>query len=121
MRMRWVQTILGAALLLALPAVASAAEASHRCADGIEVYMSPPKAAQGKVVVVEVRAAAPLGQLRGQWNGRRLEFWGDTAGGQRALLGIDLNQKPGELLLPTAVDSRHCPVYYAYTRLGHLP
>jgi len=87
-----VQIVMVAALLSAAPAAASA------CADGIEVRFTPERAAQGSVVLVEVRAAAPLEGLRGQWGGRPVHFWSDgTPGGaHRALIGVDMNRVPGK-------------------------
>jgi len=103
MKACWVQTVSAAAMLLAPPVAGLAAPpmAVWACADGIEVRFRPEKVAQGSVVLVEVRAAAPLEGLRGQWSGETVLFWsGDEPGSPlRALIGVDLSRRPGKALL----------------------
>lgn len=78
-----------------LPTWLPAAEALP-CGEGVEVRLSTPAAAQGRVVLVAVRSARPLRELRGAWSGQALRFWQEEAGSeQRALLGVDLEQPTG--------------------------
>jgi murein DD-endopeptidase MepM/ murein hydrolase activator NlpD len=102
MKAGWVQAALVAGLL-APPVAGLAAPEAWACAEGIEVHFNPERAKQGRVVLVEVRAAAPLEGLRGEWSGRTVHFWSEgapgsppaTAGRHRALIGVDLNRGPG--------------------------
>lgn len=105
MKRGWVHAALGAALLLAAPEV-------WACADEIEVRFSPQKATQGSVVLVEVRAAATLKGLRGQWSGEPVHFWsGDEPGSPlRALIGVDLSRLPGKGLLKVTAERGEEPV-----------
>ncbi|MGH9787649.1 MAG: M23 family metallopeptidase [Candidatus Acidiferrales bacterium] len=100
MKRCWVHAALGAALLLAPPM------AGWACAEGIEVRFRPERAAQGGVVLVEVRAAEALEGLRGHWGGETIHFWSDAeaGGAQRALIGVDLNRLPGKALLKLSAE-----------------
>ena len=90
MKSAWVHAIVLWGLLAWAPG-------AWACANGIEVRFTPEKAAQGSVVLVEVRTAAPLEGLRGQWSGETIHFWSDGLPGspQRALIGVDLSRLPG--------------------------
>lgn len=105
MKRCWVHSVLGAALLLAPPA-------GWACADGIEVRFSPEKPSQGSVVLVEVRATAPLEGLRGQWGGETVYFWSDGEAGSplRALIGVDLGRLPGRARLKLTAERAGEPV-----------
>ena len=107
MKSCWVHAGLGVALLLGL-----AAPEAWACAEGIEVRFTPERPAQGSVVLVEVRATAPLEGLRGQWGGETVLFWsGDGAGGPlRALIGVDLSRLPGKALLKLTAERGGEPV-----------
>ena len=107
MARRWVQATAGAALL-ALPC--AAAEKKYTCAASVEVRLNPSTVAPGGVVVVEVRGAQPLESLRATWKGKPLHFWsGAEEGVQRALLGIDLSQRPGAVALNVTVPRAGAP------------
>lgn len=101
MKPYWVQAALGAALLAAAPAAAWACTA-----EGIEVRFTPVTAAQGTVVLVEVRAPMPFANLRGHWSGETVRFWSDAepGGPLRALIGVDLNRLPGKALLKLTAE-----------------
>ncbi|MGH9778330.1 MAG: M23 family metallopeptidase [Candidatus Acidiferrales bacterium] len=107
MKPYWVHAGLGAALLLGL-----AAPEAWACAEGIEVRFAPERPGQGSVVLVEVRAKAPLEGLRGQWGGETVLFWSDTeAGGPlRALIGVDLSRLPGKALLKLTAERGGEPI-----------
>ncbi|MBI2955799.1 MAG: M23 family metallopeptidase [Acidobacteria bacterium] len=87
-----------ALLLLVSPVAAGAGAAENRveCA-GVEVRLSAAAARQGSLVLVEVEAGMPLTELYAEWRGAPLRFWGEENPGRtrRALLAIDLEQKPG--------------------------
>jgi murein DD-endopeptidase MepM/ murein hydrolase activator NlpD len=66
------------------------------CAEGVELRLSSADSVQGGLVLVEVRSARPLSELKAAWVGQPLRFWqGDTTSTQRALLGVDLEQQSG--------------------------
>ncbi len=93
-RMR-VHGIVGLLIFTTLPGVA--AEKEQGCGAGVEVRLSVPTVAPGGVVQVQVRGAE---SLRAEWKGKPLHFWSDAeVGVQRALLGVDLAQKPGVVTL----------------------
>jgi len=95
-----------ALLSLVGDATAAAAE-SVACGDGVEVRFSLPgnenvaAAAQGRVVLVEVRSGEELQVLQAAWVGQRLNFWQESASTRvyRALVGVDLEQKTGQFPL----------------------
>ncbi|MGH9804755.1 MAG: M23 family metallopeptidase [Candidatus Acidiferrales bacterium] len=94
------------ALLVSLGG-ASAAAASVPCGGGVEVRFrlpggeAAPAAAQGRVVLVEVRSGGGLRELQAAWVGQRLHFWQEHASEQvyRALVGVDLEHKTGQFPL----------------------
>lgn len=98
------------ALLIPLSGVNAAAEESVPCGDRVEVRFSLPgeergaAAAQGRVVLVEVRGGE-LRDVQAAWVGQRLHFWQESASAPeyRALMGVDLEQKPGEF--PLTLDA----------------
>ncbi len=110
MKRRWVQGVVVAGLLLAPPL-------ARACADGIDVRFNPESARQGSVVLVEVRAAVPLENLRGQWSGETVYFWSDGGPGasQRALIGVDLSRLPGQALLKVTAERDGKPVECSVT------
>ena len=95
------------ALLSLLGGASTAAAEGVACGDGVEVRFSLPgnenvaAAAQGRVVLLEVRGAGELRNLQAAWVGQRLSFWQESASAQvyRALVGVDLEQKTGQFPL----------------------
>jgi murein DD-endopeptidase MepM/ murein hydrolase activator NlpD len=81
---------------------------SHDCGNGVSLRLSSPAALQGGLVQAEVRGAPPLTGIDAKWADHALPFWPvapsakvqgtrvQRANIQRALLGIDLEQKSGE-------------------------
>jgi len=66
------------------------------CAEGVELRLSSGDSVQGGLVLVEVRSARPLSELKAAWVGQPLRFWhAGAADTQRALLGVDLEQQAG--------------------------
>jgi len=91
--------------LLGSPGGTSAAAESVPCGPGVEVSFrlagaeAAPAAAQGRVVVVEVRGE--IEELEAAWVGQRLHFWRESASAaaHRALIGVDLEHKTGQFPL----------------------
>jgi len=72
--------------------------ASRDCGTGVSLRVSSPAASQGGLLQAEVRSARPLTILDAQWADHALPFWPDPrrTNIQAALLGVDLERKPGE-------------------------
>jgi murein DD-endopeptidase MepM/ murein hydrolase activator NlpD len=82
---------------LAFP-VGSVAKEASSCSAGNEMHLSAPESSQGSLLLVEVKSAKPLAEIRGDWGGRRVPFWQEAGGEllQKALVGVDLEKAPGE-------------------------
>jgi len=67
--------------------------------------LSSPQSSQGSLLLVEVRSAKPLAEIKGEWNAKEIPFWQEPGAGakgsdvRRALLGVDLEQAAGEYKL----------------------
>lgn len=64
--------------------------------------VNPPRATQGGLVVAEVRSSDQLVSVKGNWNGREVGFWAESAVGPdgkmqvwKGLLGVDLEKPAG--------------------------
>ena len=59
--------------------------------------LSSPVSSQGSLLLVELRSARPLTEVKGDWGGRSVPFWqeSETKDLQKALLGVDLEKAPG--------------------------
>jgi murein DD-endopeptidase MepM/ murein hydrolase activator NlpD len=100
--------IIAAAILPALAAAQAKPWISHDCGNGVSLRLSSPAALQGGLLQAEVRSTAPLAGIDAKWAEHALPFWPVVpsanvqgtnvrrANIQRALLGIDLEQKSGE-------------------------
>ena len=82
---RRLAALVGAALLLACPALA---------AEGPTVTWHPAKPRLGEVVWVHVQGAGDATTIEGSLGSRSLAFF-PYAGGQAAVVGVDLETKPG--------------------------
>lgn len=71
---------------------------AHDCGHGISLRLTSSVAAQGGLLEAEVRSDAPLANLKAAWAAHELPLWPDAARKylQRALLGVDLEQAPGQ-------------------------
>jgi murein DD-endopeptidase MepM/ murein hydrolase activator NlpD len=64
------------------------------------------------LLLVEVRSAKPLKEVKAEWAGREVPFWRAEAGANarsslyRALLGVDLEQAAGKYELALAADTQ---------------
>jgi murein DD-endopeptidase MepM/ murein hydrolase activator NlpD len=90
--------VLGCLLLTGLGARA------EDCGNGVELTLTAPEAAQGTLLLAQVRSAKPLGEVSGRWNERDVPFWQETGKGRststtdvrKALLGVDLEKAAGK-------------------------
>jgi len=71
------------------------------CGNGVELRLSAVEAAQGSLLLAEVRSAKPLAEIGGKWGEREVPFWKDESKGadgkdvRRALIGVDLEKPTG--------------------------
>lgn len=81
---------------LAFPFCSVAKEASS-CSAGIEMHLSSPESSQGSLLLVDVKSAKPLAEIKGDWGGRSVPFWQEvgTELTRKALIGVDLEKAPG--------------------------
>jgi len=78
------------------PAGVTAKEA-RSCSAGATLRLSPPVSSQGSLLLVELKSARPLTEVKGNWDGKIVPFWHED--GREAvhagLLGVDLEKRPG--------------------------
>jgi hypothetical protein len=80
-------------LALAVPSPAALVEC-----DAGRAHVSAPAASQGGVVLLELETDPASAEPKATWQGKPLRFWRDDAQGRwRALVGIDLDQRPGDV------------------------
>ncbi|MFQ5695673.1 MAG: M23 family metallopeptidase [Terriglobia bacterium] len=79
-----------------LPAAGQGTPEEIPCGPGLGLRLSSVDPKQGALVLVEVRSAAPLTELRAGWAGQALQFWpqGNPGNRHRALVGVDLGREP---------------------------
>jgi murein DD-endopeptidase MepM/ murein hydrolase activator NlpD len=92
----WVALLcLGPGALLR-PAGVTAKEA-RSCNAEATLRLSSPVSSQGSLLLVELKSARPLTEVKGDWGGRSVPFWQED--GREAvhagLLGVDLEKAPG--------------------------
>lgn len=95
------------ALALAAPAPSAPADC-----DRARARTSTPAPPQGGVVLLEVETEAAVTEPAATWQGKAIRFWRDDPRGPwRALVGIDLGQRPGDarVVLDDGLD-RTCAV-----------
>jgi murein DD-endopeptidase MepM/ murein hydrolase activator NlpD len=99
---RFVPILVFACFALSAPAYTSLVAGRTRCGLGAELRLSSPQSSQGSLLLVEVRSAKPLKELKGEWTGNKTLFWmAQTAAKARysvyrALLGVDLELAAGK-------------------------
>jgi len=78
------------------PAGVTAKEVRY-CGAGATLRLSSPVSSQGSLLLVELKSARPLTEVKGDWGGRSVPFWQED--GREAthagLLGVDLEKVPG--------------------------
>jgi murein DD-endopeptidase MepM/ murein hydrolase activator NlpD len=81
-----------------------AAARAEECGNGVELKLSAPDAAQGTLLLAQIRSDRPLGEVAGKWNERDVPFWQEpaksrgtsSANVRDALLGVDLEKAAGK-------------------------
>jgi len=74
------------------------------CGNGVALRLSASDAAQGTLLLAEIRSEKPLSEVSGRWNDRDVPFWGESgnehvasqADTRQALLGVDLEKAAGK-------------------------
>ena len=96
-RRRWLALVCLAAAAELLPAGAMGKEAAA-CTPGTEMRLSAPESSQGSLLLIELKSAKALAEVKGEWGERSVPFWRETGNDatQRGLLGVDLEKAPGE-------------------------
>jgi murein DD-endopeptidase MepM/ murein hydrolase activator NlpD len=89
--------LLAAAGLALILAWASPAAETKDCGGGAKLRLTAPETSQGSLVLVELKGAAPLNEVNGEWDGKNVPFWKEAASGEvrKALLGVDLEKPAG--------------------------
>lgn len=95
---------------IAAVSVLGVAAQARECGNGVELRLSAPEAAQGTLVLAEVRSATALSDVTGKWNGKDVPFWSGQEKAQGnagaevrfALLGVDLEKPEGKYELSVA-------------------
>jgi murein DD-endopeptidase MepM/ murein hydrolase activator NlpD len=98
-------------ILLAGVLLLSTAARAEECGNGVELSLSAPEAAQGTLLLAQIRSAKPLGEVSGKWSDRDVPFWQErdkehgsaSADVRQALLGVDLEKAAGKYEFTTAV------------------
>jgi murein DD-endopeptidase MepM/ murein hydrolase activator NlpD len=81
------------------------ASAEYTCGPGITLRLSSPASTQGNLLLLELRSTKALAALEGKWDEREVPFWEENKIDEKdpdvwhALLGVDLELKPGEYKL----------------------
>jgi len=108
------------ALALALVALAAPAPSAPPACDQARVRVSTATPPQGGVVLLELETEAAAGEPAATWQGKAVGFWRDEPQGPwRALVGIDLGQRPGDarVLVARGLD-RACTVGLSITAVA---
>lgn len=103
-RLRMLSLMVGASV--ALVGAFSLADAAHAedCGNGVELRLSTPDAAQGTLLLAQIRSAKQLDEVAGKWNERDVPFWRErekehgvaSLDVRKALLGVDLEKAAGK-------------------------
>lgn len=109
---RFVPFLIFACVAFSVPASASLVAGRTRCGLGAELRMSSPQSSQGSLLLVEVRSAEPLKEIKGEWTGKDTLFWEAQSAAKsrfsvyRALLGVDLEQAVGKYDFAVTADTQ---------------
>jgi murein DD-endopeptidase MepM/ murein hydrolase activator NlpD len=80
------------------------------CGNGVQLRLSAPAAAQGTLLLAEIRSPKPLSNVSGKWNERDVPFWQEKGQGKasvdvrKALLGVDLEKAAGKYEFAVAAE-----------------
>jgi murein DD-endopeptidase MepM/ murein hydrolase activator NlpD len=74
------------------------ADSTPSCTAGTTLRLSSPEASQGSLLLIALKIAKPLAEVRGDWGGRSVPLWREGADDsqRKGLLGVDLEKAPGE-------------------------
>jgi len=69
--------------------------------------LNSPEASQGSLLLIALKSAKPLAEVRGDWGGRSVPLWRESADDsqRKGLLGVDLEKAPGEYELKITGDT----------------
>ena len=83
------------------------AKGAGSCGAGTTLRLSGPESSQGSLLLVEVKSAKPLTEIKGDWGGRGVPFWQEPGKEtvQRGLLGVDLEKAPGKYELKVTAQT----------------
>jgi murein DD-endopeptidase MepM/ murein hydrolase activator NlpD len=95
---------LGASAVLVGALSFTATAHAEDCGNGVGLSLSAPDAAQGTLVLAQIRSEKPLDEVSGKWNERDVPFWGErekdrgssSVDVRKALLGVDLEKASGK-------------------------
>jgi murein DD-endopeptidase MepM/ murein hydrolase activator NlpD len=95
---------LGASIALAGMLLEAATARAEDCGNGVELRLSAPAAAQGTLLLAQIRSEKPLSEISGRWNDRDVPIWRESEKAHapssipriRALLGVDLEKAAGK-------------------------
>ena len=82
-----------------------------KCGKGAELRLSSPESTQGSLLLVELRSAKALKEIKGDWAGKEIPFWKTETGAKagvfvyRALLGVDLELTEGKYEFALTADT----------------
>jgi hypothetical protein len=102
----WTGTSARIAVALVLTAEARSIEAKVKsvpCGESVVLRVSDAAPKQGGIALVEVRSETPLVSVDGFFAGEELRFWYDDTSVFQALVGVDLNERPGAAVLRARV------------------
>jgi murein DD-endopeptidase MepM/ murein hydrolase activator NlpD len=112
---RFLQFLAVTCVVLAAPATdanSAAIQRKIKCGQGAELRLSSPDSSQGSLLLVEVRSAKSLKEIKAEWAGKEVLFWKAETGAKtrfsvyRALLGVDLEQAAGKYDLALTADTQ---------------
>jgi murein DD-endopeptidase MepM/ murein hydrolase activator NlpD len=112
---RFLQFLAVACAVLFAPVAGANSAAPQRkieCGQDAELRLSSPGSSQGSLLLVELRSAKSLKEIKAEWAGKEVPFWRAEAGADagpsvyRALLGVDLEQAAGKYDLALAADTQ---------------
>ena len=88
------------------PAGVTANEA-RSCTVGATLRLSSPISSQGSLLLVELKSARPLTEVKGNWDGKIVPFWQEDGreAAHAGLLGVDLEKAPGRYELKVTAQN----------------
>lgn len=75
----------------------NSAQAKKDCGGDAILRISAVEAQQGSLLAIEVESATGIAEIKGEWDGSKVQFWRDGDGQKpHAFLGVDLEKPPGK-------------------------